>query len=128
VEDGFLDKPRNLQIRPGTFWLVCGKAAFQRFFTAVLNRNNTSGITVYFDNILIFEDSDEELEERTISAVKSFLRYNLIANLKKCEFHKRKIEYVRFILNSEGVKVTDLSVNSIRFFKKPNSTKELRRF
>jgi Reverse transcriptase (RNA-dependent DNA polymerase) len=103
-------------------------AAFQRFFAAVLNRNNMSGITVYLGDISIFGDSDEELEERTISVENKLLRYNLRANLKKCEFHTREIEYVGFIMSSKCVKVADLSVNSIRLFEKPNSTKELCRF
>jgi hypothetical protein len=61
-------------------------------------------------------------------ALKNFLRYNLRVNLKKCKFQNGEIKYVEFILSSEGVKVGDLSVNSIRSFEKPNSAKELRRF
>jgi Reverse transcriptase (RNA-dependent DNA polymerase) len=110
------------------FGLSVALVAFQRFITAVLKRNNTSCFTVYLDDILIFGDLDEKLEERTVSAVKSFLRFYLRANLKKFKFHKSKFKYVRFILSRKGVKITDLGVNSNLLFKKPNFAKELRRF
>jgi Reverse transcriptase (RNA-dependent DNA polymerase) len=55
-------------------------------------------VIVYMDNILIFAENQQELQERTKQVLQQLREHDLFLKLKKCEFNKTTMEYLRLVI------------------------------
>jgi hypothetical protein len=53
---------------------------------------------VYLDDIIIYLNSVEEYEEHIKWVLKKLYKENMLVAVKKCKFHIRKTNFVRFII------------------------------
>ena len=68
---------------------------------------------VYLDDILIFSKNPEEHQEHLELVIERLRHTNLYANLQKCEFFKPKLEYLRFLINKDGIRIDPVYVETI---------------
>ena len=82
----------------------------------------------YYDDILIFSQ-DLETHLRHIGCVlDSLAKYGLQINYKKCEFVKREVKFVGFVVSGNGILPSSRKVSDIVDFKTPSSVDALRTF
>ncbi len=89
------------------FGLTSVPGAFQRFMQFVLAEHIEAGYrVVYCDDIAIFSQSDDPLVHlQYLEAVLASLReHQLLAKGSKCEFMRRKAEFLGFMVSGEGVR------------------------
>jgi Reverse transcriptase (RNA-dependent DNA polymerase) len=55
-------------------------------------------VIVYIDNILIFAENQEELQEWMKQVLQQLQEHDLFLKLKKCEFNKMTMEYLGLII------------------------------
>ena len=55
-------------------------------------------IIVYLDNIIIYLDLKEEYEKHVKWVLKKLHNKNIPIVIEKCEFHTRKTDFIRFII------------------------------
>jgi Reverse transcriptase (RNA-dependent DNA polymerase) len=67
------------------------------FMTMIDNRL----VIVYMDNILIFADTEEELERITKLVLKKLREHDLFLKAKKCKFCQTRIKYLGIIIEEE---------------------------
>jgi Reverse transcriptase (RNA-dependent DNA polymerase) len=67
-------------------------------------------VIVYMDDILIFAENQEKLQEQTKLVLQRLREHNLFLKPKKCEFNKSTMEYLGLIIQ-EG----KLSMDPIEF-------------
>jgi hypothetical protein len=60
---------------------------------------------VYLDNILIYSQSKEEHVQHLKKVMEYLCQSELYANPKKCSFFQDEIEFLRYIVNTEGIKM-----------------------
>ena len=60
----------------------------------------------YLDNIIIFLNSEKEHKEYIKQVLKSLYKKDMPVIIKKCEFHTKKTNFVRFI-----IKLRQISIN-----------------
>jgi hypothetical protein len=91
---------------PATFQLVINKALYEYLNIFV---------TAYLDDVLVY--SGGTLEEH-IEHVKKVLRklkeHKLYLQPRKCEFHTKEMDFLSFIISTEGVKIDPKKVQTVQ--------------
>jgi len=62
-------------------------------------------VTVFIDNILIFTEDEEHHDEIVEEVLKRLKENDLFLKPEKCEFKKKKIDFLGMIIGEEGVNV-----------------------
>ena len=112
------------------FGLANAPATFQAYINKALAGLLDTICVVYLDDILIYTHS-EDIEEhwRAVRAVLARLRSNdLYAKLSKCSFAEKKVHFLGFIVDTEGVSADPEKVEAISEWPVPQSVRELQVF
>jgi RNase H-like domain found in reverse transcriptase/Reverse transcriptase (RNA-dependent DNA polymerase) len=70
-------------------------------------------VIVYMDNILIFAENQEELQEWTKQVLQRLWEHNLFLKLKKCEFNKTIMEYLGLIIQEGKLSMDPVKLSGI---------------
>ena len=61
--------------------------------------------------------------------VLDFLRKNgLFANLKKCWFHKDKVQFLGYVVSSYGIQMKDEKIEAVKNWFEPKSVQDIQVF
>jgi Reverse transcriptase (RNA-dependent DNA polymerase) len=85
-------------------------------------------VIVYMDDILIFAESQKELQERTKQVLQRLREHNLFLKPKKCEFNKSTMEYLRLIIQEGKLSMDPVKLSGIRDWPTLTSVKQVRGF
>ena len=85
-------------------------------------------VIIYMDDILIFAKTREELEKRTKAVLKRLEDYDLYLKPKKCEFNKKRIEYLGMIVEEGKLSMDPVKLGGIRDWPIPSTVKQVRSF
>lgn len=112
------------------FGLANAPATFQAFMNKVLAGLLDDVCVVYLDDILIYTHSEDiEQHWRAVRAVLARLRSaDLFANIAKCNFASRKVEFLGFVVGTEGVSADPKKVATITDWPQPTTVRELQVF
>jgi Reverse transcriptase (RNA-dependent DNA polymerase) len=78
------------------------------------------------DDILIFGENQEELEERTKQVLQRLREHDLFLKPKKCEFNKTTMEYLGLIIQEGKLSMDPVKLSGIRDWPTPTTVKLLR--
>src|SRR5207237_3300026 len=96
------------------FGLINAPATFQGMMHEVLREFLDQGVVIYLDDILIYS----EIEEQHINIIQKVLQwlndYQLAVNVEKSVFHTQEVEFLGYIVNIEGVEMSQKMVKAIR--------------
>ncbi|MBW0557784.1 hypothetical protein O181_097499 [Austropuccinia psidii MF-1] len=110
------------------FGLTNCPASFQNLVNDIFQDLLDIYVVVYLDDIMVFSKSEEE-HFTHVSTVLSRLRANnLFAMASKCLFHVSSIEYLGYIVSSEGLKMDQEKVQKILNWPLPRNLKTLQSF
>jgi Reverse transcriptase (RNA-dependent DNA polymerase) len=70
-------------------------------------------VIVYMDDILIFAENQEELQERTKLVLQHLREHDLFLKPKKCEFNKMTMEYLRLIIQEGKLSMDPIKLSGI---------------
>lgn len=112
------------------FGLVNAPASFQRYINEHLRENLDLNATAYMDDVLAYTSGDEDDHWRTVREIlKKLDDAGLFLDIDKCEFLRRKVKYLGFIINAgESITVDPAKVNAIAEWKAPTTVKGVRSF
>jgi len=85
-------------------------------------------VLVYIDDILIPSSTIKEnliIVKQTMLLLK---KYKFDLNLSKCQFLKKSIEYLGYIVSDRGITLSDRHVNAVNNFPAPTKVQEVQRF
>ncbi|MBW0574996.1 hypothetical protein O181_114711 [Austropuccinia psidii MF-1] len=110
------------------FGLTNAPACFQNLVNIIFQDPLDVYVVVYFDDIMVFSKSEEE-HVTHVSTVLSRLRAkNLFAKASKCLFHVSSVEYLGYVVFSEGLKMDQAKVQQILNWPPPRNLKALQSF
>ena len=110
------------------FGLTNAPAAFQRFMNDIFSDLLDVCIIIYLDDILIYSE-DMSQHKKHIKEVLHRLRKNrLYAAPVKCEFHKESVEYLGFIISTDGLCMAQDKVQTILDWPEPRRVKDIQSF
>ncbi len=110
------------------FGLTNAPATFQSFINNVLRKYLDVFVVVYLDDILVYSKTEEEHIEHVKKVLQALQEANLRVKLDKTQFHVQEVEFLGFIVTSEGMKMDKAKVESVTSWPAPTSVKEVQSF
>ena len=98
------------------FELINVFATFQAIINDTLRNILNIFVIAYFDDIMIyFQEILTEHKKYIKKILKKFYEKNLKINIRKCEFHKIEIKYLKNIVKRDDIKI---NLDKIKFIQK----------
>jgi hypothetical protein len=94
------------------------------FMTMIENRV----VIVYMDDILIFANMKEELEQITKLVLETLREHDLFLKAKKCKFCQTRIKYLGMIIEEGRISMDTVKLGGIRDWPVPTTLKQTRSF
>jgi len=70
-------------------------------------------VVVYLDDILIFTQMEEEHEQTVQRVLEVLVEHKLFLHPEKCEFHRKRIEYLGLVISENKVKMDPVKVAGV---------------
>ena len=71
---------------------------FLKKFNYILEEYLDDFIMAYLNNIIIYLNTEQEYEEHIEQVLKKLYKKDIPIIIKKCEFHTRKTNFIKFII------------------------------
>jgi hypothetical protein len=108
------------------FGIASAPAQWQRAIEQILQ--GCKGTHVYFDDILVTGADDTQHLENLNAVLQRLMAHGLRVKKKKCDFMKPSLEYLGYVLDSEGIHTSESKVQAINDAPAPRDQSELRSF
>ena len=110
------------------FGLANALATFQADINQALVGLVDVTCVVYLDDILIFSEDPDTHESAVKEILERLRQHHLYINLKKCQFHTKSVEFLGFIISTEGISMDPARVESIVGWPEPTSVRDIQVF
>ena len=110
------------------FGLANAPATFQAYINQALRGLVDVICVVYLDDILIFSNEPAEHWRHVEMVLERLRAYGLYVNLKKCEFATKQVEFLGFIVSTDGVSMDTERVRTIEEWPQPRTYREVQVF
>ncbi|MBW0557253.1 hypothetical protein O181_096968 [Austropuccinia psidii MF-1] len=110
------------------FGLTNAPASFQNLVNDIFADFLDIFVVVYLDDIMVFSSSQEEHVKHVASVLQRLRDNNLFAKASKCVFHASSVEYLSYVVSSEGLKMDSSKVQQILSWPQPKNIKALQSF
>ena len=109
------------------FGLCNAPATFQRKMQEILAAETDEGFCVaYLDDILVYSDSPEQHVEHLSRVLQRLREHRLYARLAKCDFNRRQLKYLGFIVRNGQLQADPRKVQSVVDWPTPTSKEDVR--
>jgi len=85
-------------------------------------------VVIYLDNILIYSNNMSKHHQHVKEVLKHLCKAGLYAKAEKCKFHSELVEYLRYILFSFGLTMSDDKIKIIQDWPEPKKVKDIQSF
>ncbi|MBW0520823.1 hypothetical protein O181_060538 [Austropuccinia psidii MF-1] len=110
------------------FGLTNAPAFFQNLVNDIFSDFLDVFAVVYLDDIMVFSSYEEEHVKHVVSVLQRLRDNNLSAKASRCVFHASSVEYLGYVVLSEGLKMDSSKVQKILNWPQPKNIKELQSF
>ena len=95
------------------FGLTNAPATFQRLMESCLGELHLNWCIIYLDDVIVFSKTPEEHIERLECVFEKISKAGLKLKPSKCEFFKRKINYLGHIVSDKGIETDPRKIEAI---------------
>ena len=110
------------------FGLSNGPATFSRVMELVLRGLQPKSALAFLDDIVILGTDEKSHLNNLRQVLTRFQRYGLKLKPTKCRIFQKTVQFLGRVVSSEGVTLTDHSLQTIETWAPPTSVKEVRQF
>ncbi|MBW0495402.1 hypothetical protein O181_035117 [Austropuccinia psidii MF-1] len=110
------------------FGLTNAPSSFQNPFNDIFYDPFDIYFVVYLDDIMVFSKSEEEHVIHVSSVLSKLRANNIFAKASKCLLDVSSVEYLGYIVSSEGLNMDQEKVQQILNWKPPRNLKALQSF
>ena len=110
------------------FGLTNALATFNRLMTDLFRKELDDFVLVFFDDILIYSENEEEHKQHLHHVLEILRKAKLYAKRSKCTFFVDKVAYLGFIVSKDGISPDPAKVEAIVSWPIPRNVSEVRGF
>ena len=111
------------------YGLTNAPATFQALINDTLREYLDNFVVAYMDDIMIYSKGTlGEHIKQVKKVMEKLLKKGMRLKLKKCAFHKKEVEFLGFIVTTEGVRMDPGKVQTILEWPRPTKVKEVQAF
>jgi hypothetical protein len=110
------------------FGLTNAPATWQQYINSVLHDFLDRFCTAYLDDILIYSDTEEEHIGHVRQVLSALQEANLFLDIKKCEFHVKRVRYLGLIITTDGIQMDPEKIKAVQEWPRPTSLKDVQAF
>nr|GFD20957.1 putative reverse transcriptase domain-containing protein [Tanacetum cinerariifolium] len=110
------------------FGLTNAPAVFMDLMNRVCKPYLDKFMIVFIDDILIYSKDEKEHEEHLKAILELLKKEELYAKFSKCEFWIPKVQFLRHVIDSQGIHVDPAKIKSVKYWASPKSPTEIRQF
>ena len=96
------------------FRLTNTPATCQALINNIIRAHLDQTAITYLDNILVYSKTQQEHTKHVKDVLRYLQEVGLKLNLKKCEFNKLEVEFLRYIIGIKGIKIDPEKVKVIQ--------------
>lgn len=108
------------------FGINCAPELFQKSMEQILSGCN--GCIIYIDDVIVFGSDCKEHDLRLEKVRRRLLERNVALNEGKCIYGVTEISFLGHVLSVNGIKPGEDKLESIRKFRAPKTSEEIRSF
>ena len=110
------------------FELMNASATCQEMINDALQKYLNIFIIAYLDNILVFFKMMKEHVDHIKKILKQLNKRNLQLKSEKCEFYKKDVNFLEFIVGKKGIRMNSVKINTVREWKQLINVKKIMSF
>ncbi|MBW0531653.1 hypothetical protein O181_071368 [Austropuccinia psidii MF-1] len=110
------------------FWLTNAPGSFKNLFNDIFYDLLDVYVVVYLDGMMVFSKSEEENVTHVFTVLARLRANSLFAEASKCLFNVSSVEYLHYVVSSEGLKMDQAKVQKILNWPPPRNLKALQSF
>ena len=110
------------------FGLCNAPATFQSMMDSIFHDLLDNGVIVYLDDILVYSDHIDNHIPLVQEVLSRLDKAGLGVNLKKSSFHLTKVEFLGYIISSEGIEMSEAKLQEVRDWATPRKVKDVQEF
>nr|GEU60579.1 putative reverse transcriptase domain-containing protein [Tanacetum cinerariifolium] len=124
----FRTRYRHYEFQVMPFGLTNAPAVFMDLMNRVCKPYLDKFVIVFIDDILIYSKSKQEHKEHLKLILELLKREQLYAKFSKCEFWIPKVQFLGHVIDSQGIHVDPVKIESIKDWASPKTATEIRQF
>lgn len=110
------------------FGLTNAPAIFQHLMNDVFREYLDVFVVIYLDDILVFSGTQEDHDRHVKLVLEKLRSSGLYAKLEKCEFDRKQVEFLGYIVSTDGLKMDPRKVSTVLTWARPTSPKDIQCF
>ena len=110
------------------FGLTNAPATFQRLMESCLGDLHLQYCIIYLDDIIVFSKTPDEHVKRLRSVFKKLDQAGLHLKPSKCEFFKKRVQYLGHIISANGIETNPKKIEAIIKWPQPQTVTQMRSF
>jgi hypothetical protein len=110
------------------FGLTNAPATFQALINDILREYLDRSVVAYLDDILIYSKTKTDHVRHVTEVLEALGRSGMRIQGEKCVFHQPEVEFLGFILSTEGVKMDPSKVEAVQKWPRPQNVTEVQEF
>src|SRR5207302_803662 len=110
------------------FGLTNAPATFQNYINNALRLHLDQFCTAYLDDVLIYSETEEEHIKHVRIVLQELEHAGLQVKPQKCQFHVTSVEYLGYIITTNGIEMDPSKVKTIVEWPVPQKLRDVRSF
>lgn len=110
------------------FGMINAPSTFQAMMNHLFRDMLDAGVLVYLDDLLIYATTEEEHDRIVKEVLQRLTKHHLAVSPRKCKWRVPKVEFLGYIINRQGIGMTQDKVECVLKWQPPRSLKESQQF
>jgi hypothetical protein len=116
------------EYRVMSFELANASTTFQSYINFVLRKFLNVFVVIYLNDILIYSQNEEEHTNHVQFVLKQLRKYKLFAKLSKCDFDLKEIDYLKFIVEINDIRMNFAKIAIVKKWVESTTRRHVRAF